>query len=100
MNEYMLLMHDDVTHLADSEDGAMWGSYLSKLRRSGQLDGGSSIGNGESLRLGHPTVTADTTITGFMRIRAKDLAEAKCFLKGNPVYEAGGTVQIRELTQD
>jgi len=28
------------------------------------------------------------------------LAHAKVFLAGNPIYEAGGTVEIRELPRD
>jgi hypothetical protein len=28
---------------------------------------------------------------------ARDLAHARSLLPGNPVYEAGGTVEIREL---
>jgi hypothetical protein len=34
---------------------------------------------------------------GFIRITARDLDHAQSFLDGNPVYEAGGTVEIREL---
>lgn len=100
MNEYILLMHDNVTDAASAEDGENWGKYLSALRGSGQFDGGSSIGKGESLRVGQPPRDAETRITGFIRVRAKDYEDAKRFLEGNPVYEAGGTVEIRELTQD
>ena len=42
---------------------------------------------------------ADITshLTGFIRIEAGSLAAAALLLAGNPVYEAGGTVEIREL---
>jgi hypothetical protein len=30
-------------------------------------------------------------------VNAENLAAAKSLLPGNPVYEAGGTVEIREL---
>lgn len=31
---------------------------------------------------------------------ARDLEHAREYLDGNPVYEAGGTVEIRELPRD
>jgi hypothetical protein len=39
-------------------------------------------------------------VTGFLRIRAASLDEAASFLAGNPVFEAGGTVELRELPKD
>jgi hypothetical protein len=36
-------------------------------------------------------------LTGFIRVRAKSLEQAKALVAGNPLYEAGGTVEIREL---
>jgi len=55
----------------------------------------------------HITITCDDTwgeapeptfhIGGFIRVMARDLAHARSLLPGNPVYEAGGTVEIREL---
>lgn len=39
-------------------------------------------------------------IGGYIRIRAVDLEAAQALVVGNPVYEAGGTVEIRELTKD
>lgn len=62
-------------------------------------DCGSSIGQGERLRNGHLGQPSDTQISGFIRVRAENLDKAKNLLVGNPVYEAGGTVDIRELPQ-
>jgi hypothetical protein len=39
-------------------------------------------------------------VGGCIWVRADDLDQAKTVLEGNPVYEAGGTVEIRELTRD
>jgi hypothetical protein len=36
-------------------------------------------------------------ITGFMRITADSVEHAQTLLPGNPVFEAGGTVEIRAL---
>lgn len=100
MKEYILLMHGDATHRDAAEDAADWAKYLSALRGSGRFDGGSSIGPGVRLRSGHPVQPADPDITGFIRVRAQSLEDARQFLKGNPVFEAGGTVEVRELPSD
>lgn len=39
-------------------------------------------------------------LTGFIRVEADRLEQAKCSLIGNPVFEAGGMVEIRELPRD
>jgi hypothetical protein len=36
-------------------------------------------------------------ICGYLRVRAENADVARRFLVGNPVYEAVGTVEIREL---
>jgi len=36
-------------------------------------------------------------LAGFIRVNADSLDHAKSLLAGNPVFEAGGTVEIRTL---
>jgi hypothetical protein len=94
MNEYILLMH------ADAEDRAAdWEPYLNELGRRGVLRGGSAIGEGTCHRRSG-TPAAPASITGFVRIEVASLAEAEACLSGNPVYEAGGTVELRHLPRD
>lgn len=100
MKQYLLLMHQDAIDPAAADDADAWGRYLAALRSSGQFDGGSAIGAGETLRKGHAAREATTPISGFLRIRAADLDGAKGFLAGNPAYEAGATVEIRTLPED
>ncbi len=97
MPDYLLLMHDD---RREPEQEALWGPYFQKLREGGGFDGGSSIGAGESLRQGGEAAAVTTQLTGYIRIRVADMAEARAMVAGNPVFEAGGTVEIRELPQD
>ncbi|WP_227544551.1 hypothetical protein [Sapientia aquatica] len=52
MNDYILLMFNDVLDPAQADDGVQWQQYLSMLRASGQFDGGSAIGAGERLKKG------------------------------------------------
>ena len=93
MREFIFLMHDD----APSTDENAWGPYLAKLRTAGCFEGGSAIGEGACVS--KPGVERPVTahLSGYIRVVARDFGEAKSFLAGNPVYEAGGTVEIREL---
>jgi hypothetical protein len=99
MNDYILIMHDDATD-RDGQHGKNWPEYLSTLRQSGEFGGGSSIGPGECVQKGMAPRPASGALTGYLRVRAESLEGAKRFLVGNPVYEAGGTVEVRELPRD
>ncbi len=94
MKEYILLMHADV---ARATAGDEWEAYFGKLRASGCFEGGSAVGDGECLRKSGAPGPRHDAITGYLKITAKDLSEAKSLVLGNPVYEAGGTVEVREL---
>ena len=100
MNDYLLLMHDDAPDREQAESGEQWGSYLAVLRASGNFDGGSSIGPGMLFRKGLATLVVKGKLSGYLRIRARSLEEASGFMAGNPVFEAGGTVEVRELVKD
>ena len=100
MNEYLLLMHDDAPDREQAESGEQWGSYLAGLRASGSFDGGSSMGPGMRFRKGLDPLVVKGKLSGYLRIRARSLEEASGFLAGNPVFEAGGTVELRELVKD
>ena len=99
VNEYLLLMHDDVTNPQIASDNQRWESYFESLHQSGRFDGGSSIGPGISLRKQSPEAPL-TPINGFIRVRAESLLDAQQFIKENPIFEAGGTIEIRELLKD
>ena len=92
MAEYIFLMHDDAIG-----DGEAWVPYLNRLKQSGFFEGGSAIGDGVCARKRGepPSVTAH--LTGYIRVNADSLDQAKSLLIGNPIFEAGGTVEIREL---
>jgi hypothetical protein len=94
MNDYLLLMHDDAPVPVET---AMWGPYFVRLGERGVFDGGSAIGRGEAFRKGGVPGVASSHLGGYIRVRAPSLSAARELLDGNPVYEAGGTVEIREL---
>jgi hypothetical protein len=98
MNDYIFLMHNDVP--ADARTGdAEWESYFATLGRTGRFDGGSTIGTGVCYnKRTDPPAIADH-LGGYIRVRAENIQQARTLLDGNPVYEAGGTVEIRELPE-
>ncbi|HZF12097.1 MAG TPA: hypothetical protein VFE33_25195 [Thermoanaerobaculia bacterium] len=96
MADFILFMHNDVPEGQRRPDGD-WAAYFAKLRESGAFQGGSSIGDGVCASKSSPPGTITGHISGYIRIRAESLQSARELVVGNPVYEAGGTVEIREL---
>ncbi|HEX7800866.1 MAG TPA: hypothetical protein VF402_10975 [Asticcacaulis sp.] len=94
MRDFLLLTHDDATEPATGE---MWGAYFARLRTMGVFDGGSAIGRGEAFRKTGAPDAVSARLSGYIRVRAPSLSAARELLDGHPVYEAGGTVEIREL---
>jgi len=93
MSEYIMFMHND----AGSDDDGAWESYLRGLKERGVFEGGSEIGGGECVRQGKPAPPVTAHLGGYIRVTAASIAEAKSLVPGNPHFEAGGTVEIREL---
>ena len=94
MPDYLMLIHNDPPKAASDDD---WGTYIEALAKTGKLRGGSAIGEGIArCKSGTaPLITAH--IGGFIRVEADSLAEVEALLAGNPVFENGGTVELREL---
>lgn len=100
LNEYVLLMHDDAPHEGRDAADEGWDAYIGRLAASGRFDGGSSIGPGACVRNGDAPPPSVSPLSGYLRVRAAGIDDAKRFLAGNPAFEAGATVEIRELTRD
>jgi hypothetical protein len=96
MNDYIFFMHDDVPEGHRRPD-AEWVAYFAKLREAGALQGGSAIGDGVCASKSLRPAEITRHLSGYIRISAPSLQSARELLLGNPVYEAGGTVEIREL---
>lgn len=94
MADFLLLMHNDYDLGGQSED---WQTYLHALGSAGALQGGSAIGRGICLRRTGTVPEISRHLVGFIKIEARDLDHARELIRGNPVYAAGGTVEIREL---
>jgi hypothetical protein len=85
-------MHDEAL---DDEKG--WEPYIQRLKRMGCFQSGSALGHGICARKSGEAPSVTAHLTGYIRVNADSLDQAKTMLTGNPLFEAGGTVEIREL---
>jgi hypothetical protein len=92
MGDYIFLMHNDAV-AGDNE----WEPYIRGLQQRGCFQGGSAIGDGTCVRRSGAPASLSAHLVSFIRVGAHSLEQAKSLLSGNPVFEAGGTVEIREL---
>ena len=92
MAEFIFLMHAG----GGGSDDA-WGLYLSGLQAKGVFQGGSAIGGGACFSKSGTVPAVSAHLSGYIKVQAESLEAARALLAGNPVYEAGGVVEIREL---
>jgi hypothetical protein len=90
-------MHNDAT---EPVPAALWAPYFAALRAKGVFEGGSAIGFGETLRKKQAAASVNGHLGGYIRVTADSLDEAKRLVIGNPVFECGGTVEVRELPRE
>ena len=95
MADFLFLMHDDTTATVDA---TAWPRYFLQLGE--RFQGGSSIGTGVTVRRDQDPPVLTAHLAGYIRVIAADLTEARALVAGNPVFEAGGTVEVRELPRD
>jgi hypothetical protein len=96
MNDYIFLMHHDAGDDGHHRDGE-WASYIAKLQQAGVFQGGSAIGDGICLSKAGTPPGITSQLSGYIRVQAESLTRAQELVQGNPVFEAGGTIEIREL---
>lgn len=93
MNDYIFLMHSGGGPTTSEE----WEAYIGRLNDLGVFQGGSSIGEGICVSKSGEAKEITGHLSGYIKIKATTLDEAKQLVDGNPAFEAGGTVEIREL---
>ncbi len=96
MNDYIFFMHNDAK-VGNRDQSDAWAAYFAKLGKAGAFQGGSAIGDGVCItKTGTPTGITPH-LSGYIQVQAESLDRARELVPGNPVFEAGGTVEIREL---
>ncbi len=91
MPQYVMVMMGS----ASSGD---WDVYVDTLVNSGCFRGGSSLGNGVSVSKNEGD--AECQVTGFMRFSAASIDEVRKLVAGNPLFEAGGRIELLEEIPD
>lgn len=97
MQRFLFLMNSDTE---SPEQRELWTSYVNGLIEGNHLLGGSSLANGVIVRKPKLEGVPSANHVGYLLIEATNIEEAKTLLLGNPVYEAGGSVEICELVVD
>ena len=100
MKEFLILNYNDVTDSRLANDPERWSNYVAMLHSRNALVDGSALGDGIQCQIGQPDRSAISGLDGVLRIRAASLAAARDCLHGNPTWDAGGTVEIREWVTD
>jgi hypothetical protein len=90
LTDYIFLMHGH-------EVVGDWGLYIDRLVAQGVMRGGSAMGDGVCVRKSGEVPGITAHIGGYIKVEVDSLESAKALLPGNPVYEAGGVIEIREL---
>jgi hypothetical protein len=93
MSDFILLMRAG-PHAARDRD---WHAYLDRLRGTGRFSGGSAIGAGLCVCKSGPVPDIVADLVGYLRVTAQSIEDVRILLDGNPVFEAGGVIEIREL---
>ncbi|MEM7310269.1 MAG: hypothetical protein AAF682_26575 [Planctomycetota bacterium] len=86
-----------------ADAGADWGPYIERLVAIGRFRGGSAFGNGRCVSRDDDDDGDDgdgDATTGFLRFEAERVEDVLELLPGNPVYEAGGSVEVHALVPD
>ena len=81
MKDYIFLMHNDAPEVSDA--GSDWESYIAKLRKNGNFEGGSAIGAGECVSKSGAASGITTHLSGYIRVQAESLDHAKKLVEGN-----------------
>ena len=108
MKEYLLIFRgganpEDMTPEQMQATMQNWGAWMEGLKKTNQLSGGHPLQDGGKLLSGPKgkTVTAladgPDSIGGYMLIKAKGLTEATKIAKGCPIFNNGGTAELRAI---
>jgi hypothetical protein len=80
-----------------------WITWMAQLKKRGQLRRGEPLGDdgkvlsGRGGKSAKPFAEKRDSIGGYLLIRARNLGEASKIAKGCPIFERGGTVEVRPV---
>ncbi len=96
-----LLMPDSAT---SRTNGQHWGEFIGRLAQTGKQvsglrpeEGGRTIAGKDKAVQEHPYDANRGTVSAFLLVKAADLNEATEIARQCPIYELGGSVEIRAV---
>lgn len=92
MSEFVMIMKG---RDLEGDPSIGWDIYIDNLMKTGKFRGGSAFGNGRCLSA--TSSVAECSATGYMRFEADSIEEIESLVVDNPVFIAGGAVEIHEL---
>jgi len=83
-----------------------WGAWVQALTKSGNFKAGDPLENGGRVIKGKKKVVTDgpfaeakDLVGGYLLVSAKDADEATEIARGCPIFEADGSVEVRQIHQ-
>lgn len=83
-----------------------WATWIEGLSKTGKyksgnpLDGGAKVVSGKNtLVTDGPFAEAKEVIGGYVIVTGKDLSDATDMAKGCPIFDEGGTVEVRAIME-
>ncbi len=109
MEKFMLIFHGGQINGASPEQMqshmGKWMAWIDKLNKTQQYVSGEPLLPGGKIIMGKsgktvtdgPYTEGKEVVGGFFIIKAKDMNEAVAISKDYPDFDAGGTVQVRQV---
>jgi hypothetical protein len=109
-NEYVLLFRGganpaDMTPEQMKTTMNNWMAWMNELKKRNQLTLGHPLEDGGKILSGakgknvKAFIDDEDAVGGFLLIKAKSLSEATAIAKGCPIFNNGGTVELRRVEQ-
>ncbi len=109
MKDFILLFrggldYDTATPEQVQQSMLRWKNWMEELGKSGKSTGGQRLTGGGAVLKGEnkqvtdgPYAEGKEAVGGFISLRASDLNEAIEISKGCPIFDHGGTTEVREV---
>ena len=98
MRDFILIMHNDAEQ-ADQIVDSSWADYFQSLKSQGAFIAGVEFGDGFCMVKKKPAPPPTSMLGRYIRVQARTMRDAAQLVEGNPIFEAGGTVEVRALTR-
>ncbi len=111
MSEFLYLFRGGMEQGSNSPEQMQaqmqkWVNWMEQLGKEGKLVGGQPLANGGKVLSGAkrsltdgPFAEGKEIVGGYLMVKANSLDEATATANGCPIFEMGGSVEIREVQQ-